>query len=173
MFVIAKGSFQPSHPSSTQHRALPATPAEGQNRSYLPAAGDFPDVHPHVFSTSLHGAQLVASCVEMHHFCGMSFGEDALGDVKGGWQVWGEPAGRPSPGEAQQSRGMRVAGKDWSSTLPYQSAGQKRQCHGVGGIWPWPPWAEKARFACQGKPSSSPLAGSAQLEGHGLSPQAI
>lgn len=84
MFVFAKVSFQPSHPPSTQHRALPATPAEGQNGNYLPATGDFPDVHPHGVSTDSKawGLSSWQTYVEMHHLRGMSFGEDALGDDK-------------------------------------------------------------------------------------------
>lgn len=61
-FLIAKGSFQISHLPSTWHTAFPATLPEGQNRSYLSAARDLPDVHlgvasPH--SKTLRGAERV------------------------------------------------------------------------------------------------------------------
>lgn len=111
MFVTAKGSFQPSHPSSTQHRALLSTPAEGQNGSYLPAARDFPDVHPHVVATdskALHGAQLMGSVCREVPSPWVSFGGDALGDDRLGEGEW--KAGVNLQGDLVQLKHSRVEG---------------------------------------------------------------
>lgn len=95
--VIANGSFQPSHSSSTQHRALLVTPAEGWNGNYLPAAVAFPDVPPHVSTES----RTWQTHVKRRHLCSMSFGKKVMADQGKVGGAWSELAGGSTPDEGQ------------------------------------------------------------------------
>lgn len=141
------------------------TPAEGQNGNYLPTAVDFP--------VSTESRAWAGTCQEVPPLQDELW-EEGLGDSRpgeGGWR-----AGVSLQGDLVQVKDSKRKGQRWLARAGAQLFPTKcwpeGQGHRVGDIWPWPPWAEKARFTCQGKASSHPSAGSAQLEGHGLSPQA-